>query len=111
MAVVDILRDGLGKASPARMLTLPAILFGLATALLAGAAYHVLRGGSGGRLLFDLGMSTLGFMLGHFSQYVSGWILFEFGTLDLGAGVVGSILFLVFGDWLSRIKPNPKSGV
>ena len=93
------------------MLTLPALLFGLVIALLAGAVYHVLRGGSGGRLLFDLGLSSLGFTLGQFSQYVTGWILFEFGALDLGAGIVGSLIMLLLGDWLSRIKPNPKSGV
>jgi hypothetical protein len=92
-------------------MTLPAILFGLVVALLAGALFHALRGGDGWRLLLNLGLSTLGFALGQVAGMWCGFILYEFGTLDLGAGLIGSILILVLGDWLSRIEMQNKPGV
>lgn len=93
------------------MPTLPALLFGLVTALLMGAFYHVVRGGNGWRLLQDFGLSMLGFALGQFADLVTGWILFDFGSLDLGSGLLGSLTLLILGEWLSTIKPKPKSRV
>lgn len=93
------------------MLTLPTLLFGLVVALLIGAFYHVVRGGNGWRLLQDLCLSVLGFTLGQFADLVTGWILFEFGALDLGSGLFGSLTLLILGEWLSTIKPKPKSRV
>lgn len=93
------------------MMTIPAGLLGLVVALLAGALFHALRGGSGWRLLLYLGLSALGFTLGQLAAMLLGWSLFKFGSLDLGAGLVGSGISLLLGDWLSRIQTNRKSGV
>jgi len=92
-------------------MTIPAILFGLVVALLAGALFHALRGGSGWRLLLHFGLSALGFMLGQTVSLFFGLILLRFGTIDIGTGVIGSLLILGLGDWLSRIKPSNKSSV
>lgn len=86
------------------MLTLPTIIFGLVVALLLGALYHAIRGGSGWRLVFYFGLSILGFALGHFLSAWQSWNLFMIGSLDLGMGILGSVLFLIGGEWLSRIE-------
>lgn len=92
-------------------MTLPAILFGLALAWLVGAAYHTVRGGNGWRLLLFLSLSVAGFALGQFVGPVFGWVVFKFGVLDLGIGVIGSLLMIILGDWLSHVQPKQKSGV
>jgi hypothetical protein len=69
-----------------------------------GALFHALRGGSGWRLLLYLGLSTLGFVLGQVLKIISGWSLFRFGVLDLGLGMLGSLLILAAGGWLIRTK-------
>lgn len=92
-------------------MTVPVILFGLVVALLVGALFHALRGGSGWRLLFHFGLSALGFALGHVAGIWFGLAVYRFGALDIGLGVIGSLLALGLGDWLSRIKPANQSSV
>lgn len=92
-------------------MTLPAILFGLVVSFLAGALFHTLRGGGGWRLLLHLGLGAAGFALGQAVGIWFGFILLKFGVLDIGMGVIGSLILLGVGDWLSRIKPVDKSGV
>ncbi|NOH02245.1 MAG: hypothetical protein HND47_09970 [Chloroflexi bacterium] len=85
------------------MITLPAALFGLVIALLMGASFHALRGGNGWRLLLFLGLSVLGFALGQAAGMAFGWLVFRFGVLDIGLGVLGSVLMLLAGNWLVRV--------
>ncbi len=92
-------------------MTLPTLIFALLIALLCGAAFHIFRGGSGWRLLLYLGLSLLGFAIGQWIHIWQGWNLFVFGALDIGMGVAGSAVFLVVGEWLSRIEVNKESGV
>ncbi len=92
-------------------MTLPTLLFALLIALLCGVLFYLLRGGSGWRLLLYLGLSILGFAVGQFVSMWRGWDLFMFGSLDIGMGVVGSVLFLMLGEWLSRIDTQNKSSV
>ena len=93
------------------MITLPAVVLGLMIALLIGAIYHLVRGGGGWRLLLYLGLSIIGFALAELIGVWRGWNLFMVGSLDLGIGILGSVLFLVAGDWLSRIETKRESGV
>lgn len=79
-------------------MTLPVILFGLVIALLIGFLFHVLRGGSGLRLLLYLGLSILGFALGEWASMTFGWSIYRIGVLDLPLGITGSVLVLVLGD-------------
>ncbi len=92
-------------------MTLPALLLALLITLLCGALFHMLRGGSGWRLLLYLGLSTLGFALGQLLSMWLGWSLFMFGALDIGMGVIGSVAILMLGEWLSRIEVQKGSGV
>jgi uncharacterized membrane protein YeaQ/YmgE (transglycosylase-associated protein family) len=90
-------------------MTLPNLLLGTIIALLIGALFHTLRGGSGWRLLLYIGLSLAGFFLAQWLSSLFGWGLYKFGLLDIGLGVVGSLLFLIVGDWLSRVESKKKS--
>jgi uncharacterized membrane protein YeaQ/YmgE (transglycosylase-associated protein family) len=92
-------------------MTLPTLLFALLIALLCGVLFHILRGGSGWRLLLYFGLSTLGFAVGQWISSARGWHLLMFGALDIGMGVIGSAVFLVLGEWLSHIETNHESSV
>ena len=88
-------------------MTLPSLLFGLIIALLIGAVFHLLRGGGLGKLILYLVLSLAGFIAGHLLGEWRGWILFPIGPLDTGLAVIGSLVFLGLGDWLSRIEIKP----
>jgi uncharacterized membrane protein YeaQ/YmgE (transglycosylase-associated protein family) len=92
-------------------MTIPNLLFALLITLLCGVIFHILRGGSGQRLLFYFLLSTLGFAVGQWVSYARGWHLLMFGALDIGMGVIGSVVFLVVGEWLSLIETKKESGV
>jgi uncharacterized membrane protein YeaQ/YmgE (transglycosylase-associated protein family) len=92
-------------------MTIPTLLFALLITLLCGVIFHILRGGSGWRLLLYFGLSTLGFAVGQWISFARGWHLLTFGALDIGVGVIGSVVFLALGEWLSRIETTNKSGV
>jgi hypothetical protein len=92
-------------------MTIPMLLFALLIALLCGVLFHILRGGSGWRLLLYLGSSTLGFVVGQWISVARGWHLLMFGALDIGMGVIGSAVFLALGEWLSRIETTKKNSV
>ncbi len=86
------------------MMTLPAFLFGLLISSLYGAAFHLWKGGGPGRLLLYLLLSWAGFWLGHF---IAGWVgltLASVGPVRVGAGTIGSLIFLFVGHWLSLIQ-------
>lgn len=87
-------------------MTLPTILLGLLIALLYGALYHVIRGGSFWRLLLYLGLSVLGFTAGHIIGLWRGWMLIPLGSLNFGLSSIGSIVILVLGDWLGHIEAD-----
>jgi hypothetical protein len=92
-------------------LSLPNIIFALVLALLYGAIYHVLRGGNGWRLLYDFGLSILGFTLGHLLGVWRGWDFLMIGAMNIGVGSIGSFLVLIAGEWLARVDVNKKSSV
>lgn len=89
-------------------MTIPTLLLAFLISILCGALYHFVRGheesSSGWRLLLYFGVSTLGFALGQWLGVWRGWTLFKFGSLEIGMGVLGSLLFLMLAEWLSRIE-------
>jgi len=85
-------------------MTLPTILLGLLIALLYGALYHLIRGGSFWRLLLYLGLSVLGFTAGHIIGLWREWVLISLGSLNFGLSSIGSLVILVLGDWLGHIE-------
>jgi len=92
-------------------MTLPTILFAFLIALLYGALYHLIRGGSLWRLVFFFILSIAGFVIGHFIGRWRGWILIPVGSLNLGLSTIGSMVMLMFGDWLGRVEGSDQSKV
>jgi hypothetical protein len=85
-------------------MTLPALLFALLLALFYGALYHLIRGGGFWRIFLYFSLSILGFVAGHLIGVWRGWVFLPLGALNFGLSSLGSLLFLVLGDWLSRIE-------
>jgi hypothetical protein len=92
-------------------MTLPTLLFALLIALFYGALYHLIRDGGFWKLLLYFSLSIFGFLAGHLFGIWRGWILIPLGALNLGLSSMGSILFLLLGDWLSRIEVPQRSKV
>ncbi len=85
-------------------MTLPSIVIGLLIALLMGSLFHLGFDGGGGRLLLYLLLSLFGFFAGHALGSALHWQVLPLGPLDLGMAVIGSILFLFLGYWLSLVE-------
>jgi hypothetical protein len=85
-------------------MTLPTLLFALIIALFYGALYHLIRGGSFWRLLLYFSLSVFGFAAGHLLGLWRGWTFIPVGSLNFGLSSLGSIIVLLFGDWLSRVE-------
>ena len=85
-------------------MTLPTLLFALIIALFYGALYHLIRGGSFWRLLLYFSLSVFGFTAGHLLGLWRGWIFIPVGSLNFGLSSLGSIIVLLFGDWLSCVE-------
>jgi hypothetical protein len=92
-------------------MTLPTLLYAVLIAMLYGALYHLIRGGSLWRLMLYLGLSVLGFVAGHLFGLWRGWLWLPLGSINLGISSVGSVLVLLLGDWLTRVEVNPQSKV
>ncbi len=87
-------------------MTLPAFFLGATLATLLGAAFHLWRGGSLGRLLLYLGLAWGGFWGGHSlgAQFDLGF--FQIGPLYAGLGVLGGLGALFLGYWLFVVQPG-----
>ncbi len=89
-------------------MTIPAFLLGLIISTLIGAAFHLWRGGSLGKLMFYLLLGWAGFWIGHFLAGQLGWTFLSIGPLHLGMATILSIIFLISGYWLSLIEVQRK---
>ena len=92
-------------------MTLPSLLFALLVALFYGVLYHLVRNGGFWRFILYLALSVAGFAIGHFLGLWRGWVFMPLGSLNLGMSSVGSLIILMFGDWLSRIEGSQESKV
>ena len=92
-------------------MTLPALLFAFLLALLYGALYHLIRNGGFWRLILYFILSVVGFTIGHFMGLWRGWVFIPLGSLNLGMSSLGSLIILIFGDWLSRIESSREGKV
>jgi hypothetical protein len=89
-------------------MTLPAFFLGFIVSTLYGALFHLLRGGSAGRLLLYVVLGWVGFWVGHFAAELLGLTFASLGPLHIGLATVGSLLFLAVGYWLSLVEPKRK---
>lgn len=76
-----------------------------------GTFYHLVRGGGFWRLMYYLGLSVFGFVIGHLVGLWRNWVFFPIGDMNLGLSSVGSALALLLGDWLSRVETHTESKV
>lgn len=94
-------------------MTLPSIIFGMISSLLIGALFHLWVDGGPGRLLLFLVLSLAGFAAGQWIGSTQKWILLPVGPLDVGVAILGSMVFLGVGYWLSLVgvAGSPKDKV
>ena len=85
-------------------MTVPSVALSFVCAWLIGALFHLVVDGGGGRLVLYLVLSTLGFIAGHTLAAAEGWSFVPVGPLQLGFAVMGSLVFLLLGHWLSQVQ-------
>ena len=85
-------------------MTLPAIFFGIVLSTAYGTAFHFWKGGSLKRLLLYVILAWLGFWIGHFLGAALGWSFAAVGPINTGLATLGSLIFLLGGEWLSRVE-------
>jgi len=87
-------------------MSIATILLGFVISTLFGAIFHRWRGGNAGRLLFYLVLSWAGFWAGHFLGVLLGLEFDRLGQLHIAFSILGSLLFLGVGYWLSLIDKS-----
>jgi hypothetical protein len=85
-------------------MTLPAILFGIVLSTTYGTAFHVWKAGSLKKLFLYVILSWLGFLIGHIAGGLLHWNFAAVGPINTGMATLGSAVFLVLGEWLSRVE-------
>ncbi len=88
-------------------ITIPSLALGCIIAILIGALFHLFLGGGFFRLFFYLFLSLIGFAAGQLIGGWRNWILFPIGALNLGMGIIVSLIFLVAGYWVSLVRHSP----
>jgi len=89
-------------------MTFPSLVFGSIIAFILGALFHLIVGGGLIRIIISLLSSVIGFWVGHYIGYQINLDLFTLGFLHIGTGIVGAIIFLVLGYWLTLIQVEPE---
>lgn len=85
-------------------MTTPGYLLGFLLASLIGVMFHLWRGGHIGRLVLFLVLSWAGFWAGHFIGDKISFSLGRIGVLNVGLAILGSLIFLIGGSWLTRFE-------
>jgi hypothetical protein len=89
-------------------MTIPAFIFGFIISSLYGAAFHLIRGGKAQRFLLYLILGWLGFWAGQFIAAQLNLSFLDIGPLHIGMATIGSLLFLLVGNWLSLVDTEKK---
>ena len=89
-------------------MTLPAVLFGIVLSTAYGTAFHFWKGGRLSKLFLFVILAWIGFWAGHFAGAAIGWSFAPVGPLNAGMASLGSALFLLVGEWLSRVQVTQK---
>jgi len=87
-------------------MTTPAFMYSFLVATFLGSAFHLLKGGGVGRYALLLILSWAGFILGHLLGSIWGINFLMIGPVFGGFGGIGSILFLLVGNWFSRLDQS-----
>jgi len=86
----------------------PMLLLGFILSTLYGAFFHLLRGGKAGRLLLYLILAWVGFWFGQLVGSYLPWSFDSIGQLHVLFATVGSLIFLIIGNWLSQVQVENK---
>lgn len=89
-------------------MTIPALILGIVVSTFFGAAFHLWRGGSSGRLVLYMILSWAGFWAGHILADLQGWTFGKVGPLNLGTAILICLAALLIGHWLSLLEVQPK---
>jgi hypothetical protein len=89
-------------------MTPPAFVFGIVLSTVYGTAFHFWKGGSLNRLFLYVILSWLGFWTGHIVGGALGWSFAAAGPINAGMATLGSAVFLLVGEWLSRVEITKK---
>jgi uncharacterized membrane protein YeaQ/YmgE (transglycosylase-associated protein family) len=84
-------------------MTLPSAIFGLIAAMLVGALFHMVVDGGPGKLVLYMALGIVGFGAGQWLGSAQGWRFILVGPVHLGPAVLGSVLVLLVGHWLSKV--------
>lgn len=88
---------------------LPALFLGVIISSLCGAAFHLWKGGGAGTLLLDLVLGWSGFWIGQFLALRFDLDIGNLGSLHLVPALLMALVFLLIGNWLSRLEPEKKT--
>lgn len=91
-------------------MNVPAIIFGWLLASAVGLIFHLIRGGSLGRMVRYLVSAWLGFGLGQFSGDWLHVTVLRVGALNLLTALIGAALALLLTDVLSPRNPAAADG-
>jgi hypothetical protein len=83
---------------------LPGIALSLLFSLLIGFLFHFWKGGGFFRLLLILFLSIFGFLLGQWVGSSLNLFFMQVGWVNLGFGILGSIIFSFIAIWLTNIR-------
>ena len=89
-------------------MTVPALLFGILVSTMMGAMLHVLVGGGLWRLGLYIVLAWVGFWGGHVLGTTIGWTFWSVGPLHLGMALLGGLVVLFIGYWLSLVQVEKK---
>ncbi len=90
-------------------MTIQAVLLGIFAPIFLGAVFHLWRGGATWRLGLYILLAEAGFWLGNLAGTQLGWKFLKVGSLQMGIGTIGAILFMLLGHWLSFKQPEAET--
>jgi hypothetical protein len=89
-------------------MTIASVILGLIIAAIFGCAFHFWRGGGARWLILYNFFSAIGFWVGHLIGNLLKFHFLPLGPINLGAALLGTILFLFGGYWLSMASVDVK---
>jgi hypothetical protein len=89
-------------------MTAASYFLGFVIASIIGCGFHFWHGGGFKWLLFFNLLAWIGFWLGHFVGMLLGINFIPLGPINFGAALLGSIVVLFLGFWLSMFNQGFK---
>jgi len=84
-------------------MTILAFILGSILAAIYGALYHLVRGGSGGRLFLYLVVGGVTFWFGHLVANITGLTFLSIGPIRTGLATLFTLIGLIAAEWLSAV--------